>query len=124
MTPREIVQELDKHIIGPILDHLETCGDHRLLVLPDHPTPINLRTHVHEAVPFACCGTGIDELVGRLYPEFRTALCDATLSDARGGGQLPVGEPELLGPEEDLAPESGESIAHLLGVEIAEGQLC
>ena len=69
----DAIEAIDKHITGPILSYLETCGDHRLLVLPDHPTPIDLRTHVHEAVPFACCGTGIDEPSGRLYSEANAA---------------------------------------------------
>lgn len=69
----DAIEAVDERIIGPILDYLETCGDRRLLVLPDHPTPIDLRTHVHDAVPFACCGTGVDEPSGRLYSEANAA---------------------------------------------------
>ncbi len=34
-------------------------GDYRILVSPDHPTPLRTKTHSHGAVPFALAGTGI-----------------------------------------------------------------
>ena len=47
------VEYLDKRIIRIVKEQLEAKGeDFRLLVLPDHPTPISLRTHVGEAVPY------------------------------------------------------------------------
>jgi 2,3-bisphosphoglycerate-independent phosphoglycerate mutase len=65
----DTIEAIDTHIVGPVLDVLEARGDGRLLVLPDHPTPIDLRTHVHEAVPFAWCGPGAGEPSGRDYTE-------------------------------------------------------
>lgn len=47
------VENLDKKVIKLVKEELEAKGeDFRLLVLPDHPTPICLRTHVGEPVPF------------------------------------------------------------------------
>lgn len=47
------VESLDKKVIRVVKEQLEAGGeDFRLLVLPDHPTPIRLRTHVGEPVPF------------------------------------------------------------------------
>lgn len=47
------VESLDKKVIRVVKEQLEARGeDFRLLVLPDHPTPIRLRTHVGEPVPF------------------------------------------------------------------------
>lgn len=47
------VEFLDKKVIRVVKEQLEEKGeDFRLLVLPDHPTPIQLRTHVGEPVPF------------------------------------------------------------------------
>lgn len=47
------VEFLDKKVIRIVKEQLEAKGeDFRLLVLPDHPTPIRLRTHVGEPVPF------------------------------------------------------------------------
>lgn len=49
----QAVENLDKKVIKLVKEQLEAKGeDFRLLVLPDHPTPICLRTHVGEPVPF------------------------------------------------------------------------
>ena len=69
----DVIEAIDEHIIGPLLTHLEACGDHRLLVLPDHPTPIDVRTHVAEPVPFAYCGSDVGEPSGRLFSEANAA---------------------------------------------------
>ena len=43
----------DRKIIGPIVGELEDlCMDFRMLVLPDHPTPICVRTHTGNPVPY------------------------------------------------------------------------
>jgi len=69
----DAIEAIDRHIVGPLLDALEARGDYRLLVLPDHPTPIELRTHIAEPVPFAYCGTGVGEPSGRLFTEANAA---------------------------------------------------
>ncbi len=47
------IEKIDTLILAPVLEYLKTCGeDFKILVLPDHPTPIEIRTHSHEAVPF------------------------------------------------------------------------
>ena len=47
------VSKIDKEILKPVYDYLEACGeDFKILVLPDHPTPICKRTHTMDAVPF------------------------------------------------------------------------
>lgn len=47
------VENLDEKVIRVVKEQLEAKGeDFRLLVLPDHPTPIRLRTHVGEPVPY------------------------------------------------------------------------
>ena len=53
------LENIDRHIVRPVLDALRSLGDHRILVVPDHPTPLRLRTHSHGYVPWAMCGTGI-----------------------------------------------------------------
>jgi 2,3-bisphosphoglycerate-independent phosphoglycerate mutase len=47
------IEDFDEKIVGPVLRGLEAFPDFRLLVLPDHPTPIVLKTHSSEPVPFA-----------------------------------------------------------------------
>lgn len=47
------IEDLDRRLIAPIMDTLaKEQEDYRILVLPDHPTPISLRTHVSDPVPF------------------------------------------------------------------------
>ncbi len=47
------VEDLDKLVIGPVLRGMkERFGDFRLLLMPDHATPISERTHTSEPVPF------------------------------------------------------------------------
>jgi 2,3-bisphosphoglycerate-independent phosphoglycerate mutase len=53
------LEEIDRHIVGPLHAALQKQGAYRLLVSPDHPTPLRTKTHSHGAVPFALCGTGI-----------------------------------------------------------------
>jgi 2,3-bisphosphoglycerate-independent phosphoglycerate mutase len=53
------LEEIDRHIVGPIHAALKTFGEYRILVSPDHPTPLRTKTHSHGYVPFALAGTGI-----------------------------------------------------------------
>lgn len=43
---------IDSRALRPLLDSLNAFDDYRLLILPDHPTPLSLRTHTNEAVPY------------------------------------------------------------------------
>ncbi|MFI4876925.1 MAG: cofactor-independent phosphoglycerate mutase [Blastopirellula sp. JB062] len=53
------LEEIDRHIVGPVHDALKQQGDYRILVTPDHPTPVRTKTHSHGFVPLAICGTGV-----------------------------------------------------------------
>ena len=46
------IEYIDEQVIGTILAGMEQFPDYRILVLPDHPTPLSLRTHTPEPVPF------------------------------------------------------------------------
>ena len=49
----EAIEYLDQKVIGPLVQQLEESGtDFRILVLPDHPTPVRLRTHTAGDVPY------------------------------------------------------------------------
>ncbi len=50
------IEQIDKLIIS----QLRTRDDLRVLVMPDHPTPIKIRTHVREPVPFVLWGPGFE----------------------------------------------------------------
>ena len=47
------IEYLDSRVIGPLVSALDKSGEeYRLLVMPDHPTPIRIRTHTSENVPY------------------------------------------------------------------------
>ncbi len=47
------IEYLDGRIIGPIYERMKELGeDFRMLVMPDHPTPISTRTHSSDPVPY------------------------------------------------------------------------
>lgn len=49
----QAIEFLDTKIIGPLYEELTNRGvDFRMLVLPDHPTPIRVRTHTSDNVPY------------------------------------------------------------------------
>lgn len=49
----QAIEYLDTRVIGPLVEKMEASGENfRLLVLPDHPTPIRVRTHTSEDVPY------------------------------------------------------------------------
>lgn len=47
------IELIDEKIVGYIKEKLNKIGEeYRMLILPDHPTPLSLRTHTRDAVPF------------------------------------------------------------------------
>ena len=49
----QAIENVDGRVLGPIVDGLEKAGEeYRILVLPDHPTPICVRTHTGEPIPY------------------------------------------------------------------------
>ncbi|MBN1533551.1 MAG: cofactor-independent phosphoglycerate mutase [Spirochaetes bacterium] len=65
------IEDFDALVVGPVLRGLARFGRYAVLVLPDHPTPIALRTHTPEPVPF-----------GALWSDG----ADPSLADRRGTG--------------------------------------
>jgi 2,3-bisphosphoglycerate-independent phosphoglycerate mutase len=85
------LEEIDRHIVGPLLESLPRHGAWRMLVSPDHRTPLRTRAHAHGPVPFAVAGTGIE-----------------------GKGQLSYDEP--VAAASDFSFEKGhELMPHFLG---------
>ncbi|HKJ04448.1 MAG TPA: cofactor-independent phosphoglycerate mutase [Geopsychrobacteraceae bacterium] len=46
------IERFDSEVVGTVVNNLEQLGDCRLLVLPDHPTPVAKRTHTSDPVPY------------------------------------------------------------------------
>ena len=46
------IEQIDQHVLGLILNEIDDFDDLRLLIMPDHPTPITIKTHSSDPVPF------------------------------------------------------------------------
>ena len=46
------IEDFDALVVGNVLRGMEALGEYRILILPDHATPIELKTHSDEPVPF------------------------------------------------------------------------
>jgi 2,3-bisphosphoglycerate-independent phosphoglycerate mutase len=78
------IEEFDRNIVGEMLHYQEEVGDMRILVAPDHATPLAIKTHSAEPVPFAICGPGF------------TAGKHARFSEVAAKDCLPLTGPELF----------------------------
>lgn len=72
------LEQIDAHIVGPVLDKLRTFDSWRMLIAPDHPTPCSTTAHDATPPPFCFAGTGVPALEGRPLTE----------RDATAGGWL------------------------------------
>lgn len=52
------IERFDELVVGTVVAGLEELGPCRLLVLPDHPTPVQRMTHTKDPVPFILYGSG------------------------------------------------------------------
>jgi 2,3-bisphosphoglycerate-independent phosphoglycerate mutase len=46
------IEAFDEKVVGTICKGMAKKGDHRIMLLPDHPTPLALKTHTADPVPF------------------------------------------------------------------------
>jgi 2,3-bisphosphoglycerate-independent phosphoglycerate mutase len=67
------IEQVDRHIVGPVRQALQRYGNWRLLVLPDHPTLVGNGAHDRTPVPFAMAGTGVEGVLQREFGETNAA---------------------------------------------------
>jgi len=70
---KKAIEQIDKYIVGPVLEALQRYEKWRILVLPDHPTPLSSRAHSPEPVPFAMAGTHISGVLHTTFSEANAA---------------------------------------------------
>ena len=46
------IEEIDRRVLAPLLERVKEIDDFSLLILPDHPTPLSIRTHSSDVVPY------------------------------------------------------------------------
>ena len=80
------IENLDARLVCPIVEEVKSWHDMpvSIALLPDHPTPVEVRTHVNEPVPFAIWHQGIEPDMVQAYDE--TSCADGAY------GTLKLGE--------------------------------
>jgi len=48
----QAIEDFDKYVVGGVMEGMKAFPEYRIIVLPDHATPIAIRTHSAEPVPF------------------------------------------------------------------------
>jgi len=81
------LEEIDRHIVGPLLEALPRHGAWRILVSPDHRTTLRTRAHAYGMVPFAVAGTGITSNGKSSYDEAQAETSE--LAFVRGHELMP-----------------------------------
>ncbi|ACA59570.1 cofactor-independent phosphoglycerate mutase [Candidatus Desulforudis audaxviator] len=74
-TKIRAIEEIDQRVLGEVLRGARDIGPLRIMVLPDHPTPLRTRTHSADPVPFAILreGTGGGRKAERGFDEVSAA---------------------------------------------------
>jgi 2,3-bisphosphoglycerate-independent phosphoglycerate mutase len=70
------IEKIDEQIVGPLLDKVRSHDRWKILVAPDHPTPIERRTHTANPSPFCMAGYGIQPVLNRPFSEADAAMSD------------------------------------------------
>ncbi len=63
------IELIDKEMVPVLVDGAKQFGDYRILVTPDHATPIELKTHSAEKIPAVLYGAGIKADENKSYSE-------------------------------------------------------
>ena len=58
---KKSLEIIDEKILKPVLAALEDYDDYKVMILPDHPTPLSLRTHTNDPVPFLIYQKSVDK---------------------------------------------------------------
>jgi len=63
----EAIENFDKRLLKRVMDNIK--GDYRVLVMPDHPTPVGIKTHTGSPVPFILFGKDVKPNDIKIYTE-------------------------------------------------------
>ncbi|MGB2807895.1 MAG: cofactor-independent phosphoglycerate mutase [Sedimentisphaerales bacterium] len=70
---KKAVEQIDKYIVGPVLEAMQNYESWRILVMPDHPTLVSSKAHSSEPVPFAMAGDNISGILHTTFSEANAA---------------------------------------------------
>jgi 2,3-bisphosphoglycerate-independent phosphoglycerate mutase len=81
------LEDFDRELVAPLLEGLQSMGPFRVIICPDHSTPVPVRTHVAEPVPYALWDS---TLPGDGVEQYTEACCE------NGSRHFPVGH-QMMG---------------------------
>jgi 2,3-bisphosphoglycerate-independent phosphoglycerate mutase len=70
---KKAIELIDEHIIGPVYHAIQQYDSWRILVMPDHPTPVATGAHCADPVPFAMAGTDVKGIINARFSEANAA---------------------------------------------------
>jgi 2,3-bisphosphoglycerate-independent phosphoglycerate mutase len=71
------IERIDQHVVGPVLHKLQGFGqDWKILIAPDHPTPVRSMVHTTDPPPFCMAGKGVVGVFARPFSEANAAASD------------------------------------------------
>ncbi|TLN26519.1 cofactor-independent phosphoglycerate mutase, partial [bacterium] len=88
VTKLEAIEAIDRGVVARLLER----GDLRILAMPDHPTPLALKTHVGEPVPFVLWGPGVSPNGADRYDEAQAAATGLVVDPGTGVLDLLLGD--------------------------------
>lgn len=76
------IEYIDKLVVGTLIEGLAVYDDYSIMVLPDHPTPLSLRTHTSEPVPYIIYRKSCEKPSGVAgYDEFQARRTGISIED-------------------------------------------
>jgi len=80
-TKIKAIEAIDSQILGPLLENLGGLGQYKIMLLPDHPTPLSIRTHTAEPVPYVILKSGQNNSTLNTYDEETAASAGIMIPD-------------------------------------------
>jgi 2,3-bisphosphoglycerate-independent phosphoglycerate mutase len=103
------IEDFDKRVVGRILEGIKKFKEYRILVVSDHPSPISIKTHSSERVPFA-----IYPAKSPLNPPFKTSPAPpfegGEKGEVKGGGGGITGFNEKIVSNPSIKFEKGHEL--------------
>ncbi len=72
----QAIERIDEHIVGPVLDRLRGYERWKIMIAPDHPTPVGTRIHSAAPPPFCIAGHSVRAVLNRPFSESAAAASD------------------------------------------------
>ncbi len=70
------IERIDEFVVGPLLKRLRESTDWRIMIAPDHPTPVDRRVHTAAPPPFCLAGSRVQSTRPRPFCEREAAASD------------------------------------------------